>query len=361
MKAKRVHGAGLLVALGFASSPAHSQAPAARASLDYRQDADCPDSAAFRARITARTPVVFDAAANRSLTVVVQSGTPSRGRLRFAADGGAAVREVAGATCDEVVSALALIAAVALERGVLIDDGETPTATEPLPAEPPPVAAPVTPPATAPVTPPAAAPAAVPPTPGPQEDRDAAHGGTGGTGAPLRWAVGAQALLAGGVGPALAGGGRAFAEASIDVATRPALRASLAWLPGTDRGTELGTEREPERGTVHFSLLAARLEACPVRLELRAFALSPCASFDAGRIGVSVSEPESRTIGRVWLAPGALVRLGLSLTPVLALELEGGFIVPLDRYRFFFSPEPFVYKVPAISGSAGLGLAVRFP
>lgn len=325
--------------LGLGSLMAHAQPADAPARLDYRPGLGCPDEATFRARIEARTPVTFDSSSSRSLSVTLDGGNPSRGRLQLTTEGAPVLREVSGETCDEVASALALIAAVLLERGA--DPGE-PAA---VPAPAPPAESPA-----APVAAPEPAPAVVPPAPPPPVRAEA-----GSSSAPVRvaWQLGAQGLLGGGVGPSVAGGVRVFGEASIAVATHPALRLSAAWYPGTELGTSLGP--------VRFSLLAARLEACPVRLAVATLSLSPCATFDAGSLSAEDSVSPDGQSGHLWMAPGALARVAFFFGPVVGVELEGGITFPLDRYRFFFDPQPTVYQVPSVVGAGGLGLVVRFP
>jgi hypothetical protein len=334
MTAKWATGASIALALGVASQSAHAQAATAQAALDYRPGPGCPDEAAFRGRIDARAPVTFDPGSSRSLSVTLDEGNPSRGRLQLTTDGAPVVREVSGGSCDEVASALALIAAVLLEQGANPDEPAVPLPPPPAGSPEAPVAAP--PPASAPASP---APPPVPP----------AEAGASGSPVRIGWAVGAQALLGGGIGPSVAGGVRVFGEASIDVAAHPALRLSASWYPGT--------ELESSLGAIRFSLLAGRLEACPVRLALGAFTLSPCGALDVGSIAAEASAPEAR----LWLAPGVIGRLAWFPGRIVGVEVQGGITFPLDHYRFFFSPEPVVYEVPAVAGEGGLGLVVRFP
>jgi hypothetical protein len=345
MEAKWARGAGVALAFGLApQQSAHAEPRAAQAALEYRAGHGCPDEAVFRSRIEVRTPGALDPRASRSLSVTLEGGEPSRGRLLLTTEGAPVMRDVTGASCDEVASALALIAAVLLERGAGPDEPGAPPASPP-PAEEPPVAS------GPPPVPPPPAPSSVPPPPAGPAEADAA-----GPPPRVRWALGAQALLGGGAGPALAGGVRVSGEASIDVAAGPALRLSVAWYPGTDLGTELGP--------VRFSLIAGRLEVCPVRLSAGSFSLSPCLTLDAGRISASPSDPlpgAEPGEARLWLAPGALARLAWFFGPVVGVEVEGGVTVPLDRYRFYFSPEPLVYQVPDVVGTGGLGLVLRFP
>jgi hypothetical protein len=337
MTAMRVAAASVGLALAFTSPTAHGQPRSGQASLEYRAGPGCPDEAAFRARVEARAPVAFDPRANRVLQVTLDAGEASRGRLLLTTEGAPVVRDVSGTTCDEVASALALIAAVLLEGGAVPE--EPASQLQPAPA-----AGSATP--SAPVAPPSPPAPPVPPT-APAEPF------TEGPPVRVRFALGGQALLGGGVGPDVAVGGRAFGEASINVAARPSVRLSVAWYPGTDL--------ETSGGPVHFSQLTGRFEICPIRLETGELSLSPCLALDAGSLRAGRSAPAGSEGAHVWLAPGALARVAWFFGPVVGLELEGGITVPLDRYRFFFTPEPLVYQVPKVTGSGGLGVVLRFP
>src|SRR5258708_7584685 len=124
------------LALGSMGSPAwaqHAHAPGTPVALRYSAQPACPDENAFRARVGERAPVAFAAGAERSLIVEAFVAEQSYGRLVLEDRGTAVTREVTGATCDEVVSALALIAAVLLQGGPG-DSGPTANTVPPPPS-----------------------------------------------------------------------------------------------------------------------------------------------------------------------------------------------------------------------------------
>ncbi len=100
----------------LASAPALAQTDAVK--LDWEADAKCPPESAFVDQVHARSPRVrIDAAAPRTLVVRIARAGPERmsGKIELRdADGTVTQRSVVGASCGEVVEALGLVAAVAL-------------------------------------------------------------------------------------------------------------------------------------------------------------------------------------------------------------------------------------------------------
>jgi hypothetical protein len=97
--------------------PAHAQVEPIR--LTYRAAGDCPAEARFVdavQRRTARWQIVAEEHARAFDVDVSAGGSRSRGVLRITApDGTVTRRAVAGASCAEVVSALALMTALAID------------------------------------------------------------------------------------------------------------------------------------------------------------------------------------------------------------------------------------------------------
>ncbi|MEJ7733477.1 MAG: hypothetical protein WKG00_30315 [Polyangiaceae bacterium] len=113
---RRSMAAVMLVAAGAAIAGTARADDRAAVRVVYRGGEGCPVASAFTAELMARTTRVRTAGADeaaREVRVEVQAtGVESSGRL--VVDGGG-VREVKGATCAEVVSALALITALAFD------------------------------------------------------------------------------------------------------------------------------------------------------------------------------------------------------------------------------------------------------
>ena len=307
--------------------------------LEYGASASCPDEASFRAQITARVPVTFAPDAPRRLTVATELAEAVRGRITLKEGSASVMRELSGTTCDEVVAALALIAAVLLEGAS--DDHESGAPSSPASPLPAPNAVPTATPAPAERAAPPANPSGVT-----MQDESPRR-------SVVRWGAAVHGDALGGVGPGIAFGVRAAAEVALRIPLEPTLRISGAWTPGTDRSTSLGA--------VHFALAGGRLEACPVRWPLARWNVTPCGLFDVARVSGEATGSAVGQRGRLWVAPGLLARLGLSVTSFVELELEGGVTFPLLRYRFLYTPDPVVYHVPIATGFGGAGAAVRFP
>jgi hypothetical protein len=97
--------------------------PSLHGSLRYEADLGCPDEAAFRRQVRSRTERLtwVSGEADRRFTATVLSrGEEFFGRLDIQTrEGIRSSREVSGTTCDEVVAALALIAALAVDPKAL--------------------------------------------------------------------------------------------------------------------------------------------------------------------------------------------------------------------------------------------------
>ncbi|HWZ93508.1 MAG TPA: hypothetical protein VNW92_31830 [Polyangiaceae bacterium] len=113
--------------------------------LTYDAGAGCPDKKQFVFRVhtfTSKAEIANDddAALHRTFAVqVLRSGNTVRGELTIDDRGAKTTRHVSGATCDEVISALALATAIAVDPDAL--GGSTPDATEPPTASEPPAPA----------------------------------------------------------------------------------------------------------------------------------------------------------------------------------------------------------------------------
>jgi hypothetical protein len=134
------------------ASPARADKEAI--ALEYEPATGCPDRAEFVARVHAFTSkaeiVNDDSAARRKFEIrVSRIGSAVRGELTIDDHVGRTARAVSGATCDEVVSALALATAIAIDPDAL---GAEP-ATSPSPAAPPPPPKPKPPPPAKPIPP----------------------------------------------------------------------------------------------------------------------------------------------------------------------------------------------------------------
>jgi hypothetical protein len=345
-------GGALAFSAACVESVAHGQVRAEAVEIVYEAPGGCPGRDKFVEEMRARTTrfrVVAKSDATRTVAVEIHADAGgSTGRLLVReSDGREASRSVSAKRCEEVVTALALIAAVAID----------PTALSNAPPNP----APPPGPAPAPPPPPASRPPAAPPSEAPPPNAAPPRVAVVSEEAPrtsrFRLAVGAELAAMFATAPEPLIGLRPFIELGSfgHRSVAPYFRLSFMRRGGSQAETEIGG------GT--FTWTAARLEAGPIRYPpARAFAIQPGVFFDGGAIeatGEDAADAHRET--RAWLAPGALLRASWSPLRVLVVEAEGGLAVPLLRYRFFFGPDATLWQVPPLAGTAGIGIGVRFP
>jgi hypothetical protein len=282
-------------------------------------DLGCPDESAFTGQVEARTRRVAWARAREPATVleVVISSVPggAAGVLTVRTpDGSTSEREVTAASCEQVLSALALVTALALDP----DASTAPIA----PVVPPPASAP-----TAPAAPPAA----------PE--------------VPWVWQIGVSAELFTAFAPDPAFWVRPHVElARGDVAAR----LSAGWARATARSAE---------GAAALTLVAGRVELCPVRLDLGpTVLLTPCGALDAGVLGArGVDVTPSADTTRPWLTAGVSTRLSAMPFAPVVIEVGGELFATLVRDRFYVQEDTTLHKTPAVGGALGIGLGVHSP
>jgi hypothetical protein len=281
-----------LLLLVLAAAPAHAQAAAPEPiALEYTAPGGCPDADAFFAGVRARANAVRAAHAERLFRVAISA---DRGTLDIVAGDGTTTREVTGATCAETASALALVAALAIENRV-------------------------------------AAPTPVPPAP---------------VAVPWTASVGAGFGRYDGIAPSAAYAIPAFV----------AIGRGHVWFRLGVAVTERVAAEVPT-GSVDFRWTIGRVEACPYVLVWDRFGAAACAGFEAGTLagrGDQVAMPTSDV--RPWLAPDAAARVTVRVGRA-AVELEGLIAAPLVRDRFFIAPSTTVHAVPAVTTGVSAGLA----
>lgn len=302
-----------VLAIAFVCWPIAAAAAPPRVRIAYRAAEGCPDEAAFVAAITAqarpfeRAP--RSAARVRSLDAqITRRDDQHAGVLRVReADGAVSERDVRGATCQEVFSALALVAALTVDTG-------PPPPSPPPPEEPPPLPA-----------------------------------------APLRWSV-ATALHAGAffsMTPAAALGVVPAIEIAPPLAGTPlVVRLGLAFAasPRTDTAA----------GSAEFTWFAARLDVGLFALRRAWFSLRPTVGAGGGAVlgrGFAIATPREEL--RPWFDVAAGVRAHAALLPALGLELAGGLLVPITRETWIFErPDAVVHETPPVGAYVTAGVRV---
>jgi hypothetical protein len=332
----------IVVALALLTSLARSagaEESPTRIRVSYQAPPECPAQSAFTSQLVARTNRVRpDEAAGRQASVTIARAEAGfAGRLELSDDEGrSSTRDVAGDTCEEVVAALALVTALAL-------DPEASTAPLPstgvMPATEPETA----PPAPAPASPsPAPAPAVLPllPPSAPSPSPPTWH-----------FAFGGDAAVRTGVTPHDVLTLAAFVELEL---AGSAFRASFE---RSERDT-----LDVDAATAAFRWTGGAIEACELQLSGSGFSASPCLRAEAGvLVGQGEGIVPAREERRAWVAVGATVRAEWLFLDPAFLDLGLGVTFPLIRDRFFFQPDTTVYRPPAAGLVARAGLGVRFP
>jgi len=313
--------------------------------LDYRAYEGCPSVVEFTEQVTGRaekTVLASERWRGRKFIVTVsprRSG--ATGRLVIDSRGDRASREVEGTSCREVVAALALFTALAIDPNAQMD---APAASESsAAAAPPPV-------------PPA------PPAPAlPVRDATVSERSRSARGSPVRVLAGLTALDLSPLGrsstfPPGALGGALFGEITTpsDSALTFGGRLSVLWV-----------EARPE--SARFRLIAARLDLCPlVDAWGTSWSGELCAAAELGGVRATAQGAgvEPTPAVRFWGAADALGRVRWSPGGgVVFLELEGGATMPLTRYDFSLGtpsePQGDVHQVPPLGWVLGWGVGGR--
>ncbi|WP_438008174.1 hypothetical protein WME89_05340 [Sorangium sp. So ce321] len=336
---------------------ARAQTTAAPLRIEYRAEAGCPTEAEFRARVGARLRRQLGEADAGSAYVVTIDERDGRftGRLGVrAADGAASDRDVAGATCDDVVAALAVVTALAIDSQAA---EAAAAAAAPAPSAPASAAAGAE--ATgattvaSPSTPSASARAA--PAPPPPADSGRARPPGPATDAATHLTLGAQ-LLAGEMIGAPSLGARLFAEpplAAMDNGVGP-LRFGAH--------VETSSDVPSAGGSASFLLAAVAADACPVGAALGALRLAPCARVEGGLVAASLrGVAPARGATRGWLALALPLRARLPVWGPFLLDAEAGVRMPLLRDGLLVDGAGSPVRPPPIEAVFALGLGLTIP
>ena len=315
--------------------------------MTYDASGGCPDETRFRDELSRHGPQsrgAGSAEAARAFDVDVRATRDgSRGALRITGvDGSTSQREVTGKTCDEVVAALALMTALAIDPQATTDDGTD--HPERAPAPPNPGEAAVAP--------------AVPDVVGPKPRRDPSSLRP----EQPRWGIGLQGQTVAVLGNQWESGGGAFVDLAIGGGDPfgASLRASASVAAASPSfGQGIGVE---------IVWLSAGVQACASSRPFGvALALQLCGGVDAGMLhtrGAGLANDASDT--RPWVAPGALGRVQWSLPGGAWVEAGGGASFPPDRHVFYYQRagglgEADSSRIASLAAALTLGVGYRFP
>ncbi len=292
--------------------------------LDYEAPAACPTDAAFRsevrARIAERPTAAIDARRFRARIVESQGGT-YLGTLETADP--PSVREVSGASCEEVVRALVVFVALAVSPPA----SEEPSSSTVV-APPPAVTAP---------------PRSEPP---PKQQPERPVRGPFGLGMDVR------AMAGVGVAPGIVPGGAVSARFVLE--RRPRFR----WI-GHAGGLVAYGDKPVSSGAFEFLWSAARIDVGPA-LDVGGFRLSGGPALRAGVLSVQARHlPAAGRYSSFWGDVGAFVRVDRELAPAVALSLMAELAVPVQRRTFGIEGvEKPVHEIAPVIGVVSFGVAL---
>ena len=304
--------------------------------VEFDAPEGCSGAEAFFNTLRSRTDRVRRADGNEPRTTLQVRLTRVHGQvvgeLRMVDDrGGPDTRKVQGANCDDVVQALSLTAALALDPSALLF-------------------APATTPAL--VSPATAAPAVVPaagdrPATSATETDDTMRERR--PVLPLEFSVGpvGTTLLAGSFSPGVTLGARKTLAG--EGAVRPTLGVAIAYARND-------VFASPSVAQVSLAGLAGTV--CPLRWTASILTIEPCALVLTGWLSASGRQvTHTSTVDRLWLSAGGAVRTSAFIGRGLSLELEAGVSAPLLKRRFFATvPSNVVAETPTVSPLVGIGL-----
>ncbi|AKU98183.1 hypothetical protein AKJ09_04847 [Labilithrix luteola] len=293
--------------------------------LDYVAPPDCPTETAFVGSVKERLgdrPV--SAIDGRQVRIrVTADGSTYRGALETVAP--PSVRDVTGASCNEVARALVVFTALALSP----PDGVEPPAPPPAPVEDPP-----------PTPPPSSF---APERPAPPRPKEKGRSRLG-IGLDLR------AVAASGVAPGVSPGGAVSARVVLFE------RRSLRWLAQV--GGVITYREEPvDDGGFSFLWTAGRVDTGP-EFSLAGFRLSGGPVFRVGALIVNARDlPASVSYSGFWGDVGAFARLGRPLSSAVEFSFVFELAAPLRRKSFGIQGvEAPVHEVPQIVATGSFGI-----
>jgi hypothetical protein len=314
----------VLGVLGLPSTDAPVDATAIRIELDAPPD--CATAEAFYESVRARTerarPVNEGEEGVRVVVRLTRIGTRAHGELRVIGEHGESdTRRVDGASCTEVVNALSLTVALAVDPTARLGP------PEPMAASKAPAPACVVPPPPPP-----------PKSPPPEVD--------------VR--LGAHIDGMGQVSPFVSFGG----DLSVRVIAPWPAASSLGLAIVRLQNDLFSTARNASVRSTLFELTA-----CPKRFGARdTFTFEPCALGYGGWLGATGRGVATSTgVVRSYWSIGAVLIGSAPIGVHWSVELRGGFAVPLVKRRFVLSnPERQVGETPGIAALGGVGVTYSF-
>lgn len=322
-----------------------SAEPIQQFSVQYVSAPGCPTQERLVAGVEGRTALARYVPGARGVSVslrIEDSGSgaePFTAHLSITGDVEATPRDISAGSCEELVNAVALIVALALDPGA---------SAEPREARLPPAAPPASSSTAAPARDESAARA-------PSVERRESNEAT--------VAVFAGAGITNGVGSGVA------ALWSLGVAVRASL--TPAWDAGVSlRGMYARGSASAAPGGANLTLLGARVGLSPYVAASDQWLLEPSISFDFGSLEAEGRDvPNAATDSAPWIGPGVELlverRFAEVLGGALAMGVRGGATWSLARDYFYFREdsnggETRVFEQPAVVGHGSLALELAW-
>lgn len=333
---------GLLVCVSAALAFAEDGVEPVR--LSFESSPECPNQATFEGQVRARTERYARASEGqvaRAFRVTVSAAAERfQGHLVIEDPAGeSSERFLEGKSCEELVSALALVTALAIDP-----EAKTAAVVEPVPIPEPSASAPIVqpPPPPSATTPPPLPVRVPPPAPAPRP-------------APARpWAfAGVGAVVVVGTLPSPQLAPSLFLEARLadELGVDGRLRFSL--VHAESGVVQAGT------GYALFTWTAGVIDSCWVPLQVEGVLLYPCAGVEVGILhgeGQALQTGTSR--GRTWAAFDGGFRAAYDLSRDVSLDFSGALSLPLVRDTFAFDPDTDVFQTSALGGRVVLGASL---
>jgi hypothetical protein len=327
--------------------------------LDYLAPVGCPDHLAFIDRVRQRVPTARAASPDelaRELTVVVGEDEDGfSARLDFVDRHGETItRTLSGKTCDEVVTGIALVTALALEAQHETEAAEGHDAESPAPVGAPESAPPAE--DTTPAPPAPATRATAAPTPRAPSSRPTAK----------RRAKARRGFRN---GAGIGAGNAWFVAPGTPIVMDAAFRVGHSSITGSGRVGFRSWVSKGEVGvrTASFIGYTGALEGCPVAWPKEsALRFEPCLALTLGVLearGEPTEELLTTDSSRIfWGDVRGIARVRVALTDIVELEGQGELGVPLRTHRFLFqSPEQTVFEIPGAGIGWRAGILLHFP
>jgi hypothetical protein len=322
----------LLALLAQSAGGAVPGNPPATARLDVRDGGECVSRADLVARVAARSSrIQFVDNTDISAQVAVTSARPGNvaAELVLVADGAEPTpRRVVARSCAEAADAIALIIAVTLDPTLKTNGGALDAAKPP--DQPPP-----------------------PPPPQPPKIETPATPAASPSSRPFAAYLAGQTIF--GPAPNVMPSVAIFAMAALD-------REGL-WSPALFVGATHAwrTSLAEPGGSASFTLDAASVDACPLRLAWHLLAVRPCAAALVGRLASSGADTgAAASTARPFASAGAAVSAGVGIGGRLELSLRLGVGLTLIRDSYEFGSATF-HRADSVTTSASLGIGARWP